>query len=514
MKDPARAQRLEKLLARVQANAEAGVRERALTLGVESDGEAFVDRTDLEETEHERTPWPTAEVATSFPDPPEMSDDEGDAIALRIETRHPPRRRSSRPPGAIRPPSDRPRTKLGTDRWSVLFGEPDPGPVASFASEVPRAPLPMRADPSWEEEPAPPSALEQAVQNAVREKVFDRGGIWIDVVAELKERRSSASIRAPENDGSPVLRDLLAAGEPEVDPATTESESSSARPVEAPPLEVSAIPPNAPPVLAARADPVDATPSEGARGEGDGGRSTPPPVSSSVAPGPGYVFEAMPPAPPSWRAGALDLRRSAPPTFAPASWRMRRRSLRWTYAKRLVSVRAAQNPNITRFVVFSAIVALAAVLVSVAWTRRSAQVASANQPAPGFTPNPLPGGDGKVARDVAPVVGVTSDKHEAAQAPPSTVSPEADPPPADAADLPETFGYLEVLSEGSFPVYLNGLLAGETQRWLRVGCGWRFLRLARKGAPPAGSSFPLWATEGRSVLVPCRGVARVELEPD
>lgn len=86
--------------------------------------------------------------------------------------------------------------------------------------------------------------------------------------------------------------------------------------------------------------------------------------------------------------------------------------------------------------------------------------------------------------------------------------------PADTPSLPESLGYLFVASPSKIPVYLNGVIAGDTQSWMKVGCGWRYLRLARRGAPPAGSSFPVWATEGRSVLVPCRGATRVELSED
>ena len=470
-------------------------------------GEPFVDRTNLAETETEHTPWPTAEVATSFPDPPDVTDDESDAIALRIDTRQ-TRRRTSRPPGS-RPITDRPRARLGADRWSVLFGEPADAPVATFGSEVPPAPKPPRIDVSpesrWEEEPAPPSALEQAVQNAMREKVFDRGGIWIDVVAELKERRSN-SVRAPENDPSPVLRDMLVTPDaPAVAaPIAVETPAEAAPDADAPSVA------DATPIWSR---PVSEAPS-------DRGRSTPPPVSASVAPRAREGYDAYSPDPAAWRgsrASSPDLRRSLPPSFAPASYRLRRRGHRWTYAKRLVTVRASQYPNTARFVVFSAIFALAAVLVSVDWSRRAPpttqgapSVAVVTQPQTTLVDREARAAS--TATSTAPSAAAVLDT--AAPIATSAASPESDPVPADASDLPETTGYLEVVSTSGLPVYLNGMLAGDTQRWLHVGCGWRFLRLAQKGASPAGSSFPAWATEGRSVHVPCRGGVRVELEPD
>jgi hypothetical protein len=61
------------------------------------------------------------------------------------------------------------------------------------------------------------------------------------------------------------------------------------------------------------------------------------------------------------------------------------------------------------------------------------------------------------------------------------------------------------------PVYVNGVLAGDTTRWLTVGCGFRHVRIAERGPAPGGKSFPAWASDGISIIVPCRGATAMAI---
>ena len=216
-----------------------------------------------------------------------------------------------------------------------------------------------------------------------------------------------------------------------------------------------------------------------------------------------------------------DLRRSAAPSsLLPASRRLRRRAQRWTYAKRLVTPRSGRFPPAARAIAFVAAVGIIAVVIAVAWFRNPTSSSAVPPPkrpeaaasSPAVTST-------QISVESSPAIDHSTSP--AASALPSSSAPvfeggltAEEGAPNDTPKLPESQGYLYVSSARKIPVYLNGGMVGETLRWLRVGCGWRYLRLARRGAPPVGSSFPVWATEGRSVLVPCRGATRVDLAED
>jgi hypothetical protein len=42
----------------------------------------------------------------------------------------------------------------------------------------------------------------------------------------------------------------------------------------------------------------------------------------------------------------------------------------------------------------------------------------------------------------------------------------------------------------------------------------RNVRLAKDGWPPPGKSFPMWSSEGVTVMVPCRAAFEITLEPN
>jgi hypothetical protein len=63
-------------------------------------------------------------------------------------------------------------------------------------------------------------------------------------------------------------------------------------------------------------------------------------------------------------------------------------------------------------------------------------------------------------------------------------------------------------------IYVQGVSAGDSGKWLEVACGMKNVRLARPGLPPPGHSFPMWLGVGQTVLIPCGGSHRVALRPD
>jgi hypothetical protein len=260
-------------------------------------------------------------------------------------------------------------------------------------------------------------------------------------------------------------------------------------------------------------------------------RVTAPPVARSVSPeesGP----ERLDTLRPEWTPPPgvpSDLRRTLPSSLLPPSRRARRRSQRWAAAKQKAAARGERQGS-SRALAFVAALAVVFVVIVVAWMKSPPRAVSAPAPAPTTTPT------GGVAPNVtSPVkttaVVATTARESAAPSPSdattvASAAPSASTPtmssvgitpeegaPKDTPELPESLGYLFVSSKQKLPVYLNGLIAGDTQSWMKVACGWRYLRLARHGSPPAGSSFPVWATDGHSVLVPCRGATRVDLEP-
>ena len=532
MNDTERVQLLDKLLIRVRANAEA--RPPLGMLSFQGSEAPFLDRPVVDEREDELKAWPAAVERTSFPDPPEMTDDEGRAIARRIEDIV-PRRPSSRPPhgdGPLGIAERGVRSRLEADRWSVLL-EDDDAPMATFASELPPPPKNPNIEEKWRDI-EPEGALERAVQNAARERASERGAIWVDLVSELRERRGPTSRPTDVEpaqasvSGAALSSDLEADARAEGSPpplsASGEASMQDAD-TSAPPSTVDA----SSELEAASAlvpDVVDDEP------QSDdfplSARPTAPPVARSVTPESSRAREGRlthdtlrPDAWPARQTPPPDLRRSAPPSsLLPPSRRLRRRAQRWSYAKRLVTPRSGKMSSAARAIALVAAVGIIAVVIAVAWFRNppsSSATLSPKKPdttvslgsvAPPTGSSPAPVGSAPVA-----VVPSSATPFPSASVIEGGLSPE-EGAPSDTAQLPEAQGYLYVSSPHKIPVYLNGGMAGETLRWLRVGCGWRYLRLARRGSPPVGSSFPVWATAGRSVLVPCRGATRVDLAED
>jgi hypothetical protein len=94
------------------------------------------------------------------------------------------------------------------------------------------------------------------------------------------------------------------------------------------------------------------------------------------------------------------------------------------------------------------------------------------------------------------------------------VPPEPSFEPPDTSGLPVDRGLIWVDAHVVREVYVMGDVAGQTGKWLRVPCGLRNVRTAQPGPPPAGSSFPIWTSEGHSVLIPCRSYTRVTMPTD
>ncbi len=107
---------------------------------------------------------------------------------------------------------------------------------------------------------------------------------------------------------------------------------------------------------------------------------------------------------------------------------------------------------------------------------------------------------------------VLSARPSALAAAPTPPSPDFEPP--DTSGLPVDRGLIWVDAQVVREVYVTGDAAGQTGKWLRVPCGLRNVRTAQPGPPPAGSSFPLWTSEGHSVLIPCRSYTRVTMPTD
>ncbi|HZF49640.1 MAG TPA: hypothetical protein VE093_13370 [Polyangiaceae bacterium] len=99
---------------------------------------------------------------------------------------------------------------------------------------------------------------------------------------------------------------------------------------------------------------------------------------------------------------------------------------------------------------------------------------------------------------------------------PPTTAP-AGSPPGDPMSLPEKKGYLVVTTPTPVHVYVQGAQAGLANESLVVDCGPKFIRL---GTPPAATPPPgggagavKWRSEGRSVVITCRGVTSVAMTP-
>lgn len=92
------------------------------------------------------------------------------------------------------------------------------------------------------------------------------------------------------------------------------------------------------------------------------------------------------------------------------------------------------------------------------------------------------------------------------------IDPVPDPP--DVSGLGVGRGLLWVESTSPREIFVNGNQAGASGKWLNVPCGLRNVRSAKQGPPPAGASFPMWTSDGHSVLVPCRSYTRVTMPTD
>ncbi len=102
-----------------------------------------------------------------------------------------------------------------------------------------------------------------------------------------------------------------------------------------------------------------------------------------------------------------------------------------------------------------------------------------------------------------------------AAAPPTTAP--AGSPPGDPMSLPEKKGYLVVTTPTPVHVYVQGAQAGLANESLVVDCGPKFIRLGDPPAvtpPPGGGAGAVkWRSEGRSVVITCRGVTSVAITP-
>ncbi len=116
---------------------------------------------------------------------------------------------------------------------------------------------------------------------------------------------------------------------------------------------------------------------------------------------------------------------------------------------------------------------------------------SATAPATGPAAEPAPSASVMAARPIDPV-----------------------PDPPDVSGLGVGRGLLWVESTSPREIFVNGNQAGASGKWLNVPCGLRNVRSAKPGPPPAGASFPMWTSDGHSVLVPCRSYTRVTMPTD
>lgn len=104
-----------------------------------------------------------------------------------------------------------------------------------------------------------------------------------------------------------------------------------------------------------------------------------------------------------------------------------------------------------------------------------------------------------------------------AAAPEQPAAPEQTPaaPAGNPEALPEKKGYLTVTSAAGLHVYVQGAHAGLTNEALVVDCGPKFIRLGEPPATPpppgAGLGAVKWRSEGKSVVVACRGTTDMAL---
>ncbi len=92
------------------------------------------------------------------------------------------------------------------------------------------------------------------------------------------------------------------------------------------------------------------------------------------------------------------------------------------------------------------------------------------------------------------------------------VASVADPlPPPPRISRPTEMGLLYIDTREPSDVYVQGNRVGQSGQYIQVGCGMRFVRIAKSDPPPPGDSFPRWTGEGKAVLVPCGSLHRVDL---
>jgi hypothetical protein len=97
---------------------------------------------------------------------------------------------------------------------------------------------------------------------------------------------------------------------------------------------------------------------------------------------------------------------------------------------------------------------------------------------------------------------------------PSRPTEPADVPSPPPLRSPSDHGWIRVEMREPVDVYLQGVLAGPSGRWIEVACGMKNARMARPGNPPPGHSFPMWLGEARTIRVPCGGDVRVRWSLD
>jgi hypothetical protein len=408
---------------------------------------------------------------------------------------------------------DRPATPLLPAESALLVAEDDSiapdAIVPSIESTAPspevlalqkrRSPVP---EPEVEEE-RPTSELERAIELVARMRGSELDGraIWDAVASELRERPSTARPATPEVELS--RSDVPLSPLPSLGP-------------------LSPLPPMGPmPALPRLPDFSRASDDLGRRSaphlvlEAD---SLPPPAHPDSIPLPFSTTPSF--APPSF------LPPSAEPSASNASLlpkRARRRWHRFTTARRKLTARARGMSKKRRwFVALSASAALAVITLFVydrfVVAKQVAAVPSALSPSAVTTQTAVVPTLGPTTHEASiPLRGSAPNTTPVTMNPSAlagavTSAPAARPPSPDASALPKDHGFLYVTTKAPTPVYLNGIVAGDSGTWLEVTCGLRHIRLARPGTPAPGGSFPMWSTEGTSVLVPCRGAASVSID--
>ncbi len=320
-------------------------------------------------------------------------------------------------------------------------------------------PAPVSARPPAVADAPPESELQRAIREAAAgPPVLERAALWTEAASDLRGRRSNP----PPAPLTPPPRPLPPASPPPPAPATTAAEA-----VEAPP-----------PSARSRRG---ASRSKGGRPDAPASAPLPTPTPARVSTTPAPAATA-----PLIVHESLDGDEEQP--------RLRR-------ARRAGAGR--------RGATFTAIAAVVIAGASLTWAiveRTSADGGSASA-RPVATPSPTP-----PVVTVAVVAAPRSITAFQPALPPSASSSPAamaSAPPPPPLRNPAQNGLLRIDFAEDAELYLYGVRAGTTNRWLEIACGTTNVRLARAGAPPPGHSFPVWLGESRTLLVRCGEVHAV-----